>query len=199
MTYGSPNWQNTLSPLVRPWGLLHITDFSNEMYFFIRVMLQGMITHLFFEAVVGIDHFLLIFMVFCIILSDLFIRVSLNALHKFTPCTPKVSAYGVHSKHCWSTDPCTPRAVECSSRDFKLTGVSHCALQWPPKMMSAWMVHSPMFGVHWVSTPFWVFASPKEECSPWKGSAGRELRTHPAWAHMYTSFRKPDTPCSSSR
>jgi hypothetical protein len=74
--------------------------------------------------------------------------VSLNALHKFTPCTPKVSAYGVHSKHCWSTDPCTPRSVECSSRDSKLIGVSHCTLQWPPKMMSAWMVHSHMFGVH---------------------------------------------------
>jgi hypothetical protein len=42
-------------------------------------------------------------------------RVSLKALHKFTPCTPKVSAYGVHSQHCWSTDPCTPRSVECST------------------------------------------------------------------------------------
>ena len=47
-------------------------DFSNEMYFFIRVMLQGMITHLFFEAKVGIDDFLLNFMVSCAILSMIY-------------------------------------------------------------------------------------------------------------------------------
>jgi hypothetical protein len=51
-------------------------------------------------------------------------RVSLNALHKFTTCTPTVSAYGVHLKHCWSTDPCTPRSVECGAQDSRFTGLS---------------------------------------------------------------------------
>ena len=47
-------------------------DFSNEMYFFIRVMLQGMITHLFFEAMVGIDDLLLVLMVSFTILSKIY-------------------------------------------------------------------------------------------------------------------------------
>ena len=50
---------------------------------FIRVMLQGMITHLFFEAVVGIDDLLLIFMVSCTILSKiLYNDVGINCMIK---------------------------------------------------------------------------------------------------------------------
>ena len=70
------------SPLVSPWGLLHISEFSNEMYLFIRVMLQGMITYLFFEAVVGICHLLLIFMVSCTILSKIYNNVWINCMMK---------------------------------------------------------------------------------------------------------------------
>ena len=53
------------------------------MYFFIRVILQGMITHLFFEAIFGIDDLFLIFMLSRTILSKiLYNDLGINCMMK---------------------------------------------------------------------------------------------------------------------